>query len=101
MPTLTRKLSAHVGGVSFTTTPVTLFVPFLSAGLTFIGRPRAVEQFLQLAQRRGAHAPPLPSVHDETQRAIQAREFLVHEGPRQLLGEDQPRDADRCRTPVL
>ena len=34
MPTLTRKLSAHVGGVSFTTTPVTLFVPFLSAGLT-------------------------------------------------------------------
>lgn len=51
----------------------------------FIRRPRAIEQLLQLVERRRAHRASLPARHDEPERPIELGHFFLDERARDFL----------------
>src|SRR5687768_15083654 len=55
--------------------------------------PRAIEQILQLIERRCAHRASLPSRYDKSHRPVERRQLGIDERARHLLGQAQARDA--------
>src|SRR6185312_17293537 len=59
----------------------------------FSGRPRQVEQLLQLVEARGAHCSALPAGDHEAHGPIEVGQLRRSQRARHLLGKAKPNDA--------